>query len=361
VILTPGFPANEDDSTCVPPQQLFVKALKQVNPELNIIVLTFQYPFFSGEYMWKGIKVIAFGSPRNDKLSRLLTNTRVWHTLKKLQQENELIGLLSFWLGKCALVGNRFGKKHNVPHYCWLLGQDAKKGNKYVGKIKPKGVGLIALSDFIVGEFERNYGIQPQHLIPVGIDTSLFSNVESDRDIDVLGVGSLIPLKQYAVFIKVIKTLKETTPNIKAVLCGDGAEMQRLKVMIINSGLQDHITFTGKLAHKEVLVLMQRSKAFLHPSSYEGFGAVCLEALYAGVKVVSFVKPMNKDITNWYIAKNEAEMVVTLKIILAEQDAQFEKILPFPIQENAKTMLKLFGHRASVISTIRPAMALNER
>jgi len=40
VILSPGFPGNEADSTCMPPQQIFVKALRAICPGLEIIVLT---------------------------------------------------------------------------------------------------------------------------------------------------------------------------------------------------------------------------------------------------------------------------------------------------------------------------------
>jgi len=44
------------------------------------------------------------------------------------------------------------------------------------------------------------------------------------------------------------------------------------------------------LAHPELLEWMQRGKVFLHPSSYEGFGIVCIEALCSGAEVISFVK-----------------------------------------------------------------------
>jgi hypothetical protein len=138
IILTPGFPANEEDCTCVPPQQLFVKALKEVSPELTIIVLTFQYPFFSGEYRWNGIRVISFGDLKNSTLKRLFTGFRVNLTLKKLHENHGDISLLSFWWRKCALIGSNFGSKHKLTHYCWLLGQDAKAGNKYFNKINLK-------------------------------------------------------------------------------------------------------------------------------------------------------------------------------------------------------------------------------
>ncbi len=342
IILTPGFPENENDSTCVPPQQIFVKALKEVSPQLNIIVLTFQYPFFSKEYEWNGIKVISFGNPRNSRVLRFFSGLRVWMELRKLNKEYQIVGLLSFWLDKCALIGNNFAKRHKLTHYCWLLGQDAKAGNKYFDKIKPSGGSLIALSDFIVREFGKNYGVKPAYIIPVGIDTSLFNKIEFERDIDILGAGSLIPLKQYAVFLEVIYELKDLFPAIKAVICGNGEEMGRLVEMVNNLDLKDNITFTGRLPHTEVLKLMQRSKVFVHPSAYEGFGAVCLEALYAGAKVVSFVQPMDMVIQNWHIAADKPEMLQLIQAVLFNPDKSHQPVLPYTIQDNARAALKLF-------------------
>ena len=56
VILTPGFPENEADTTCLSHLQTFVKALKVVRPHLTIKILTFQYPFFSTTYEWFGFE-----------------------------------------------------------------------------------------------------------------------------------------------------------------------------------------------------------------------------------------------------------------------------------------------------------------
>ena len=95
IILTPGFPENEADSTCIPPQQIFVKALKENNPQLKIIVLTFIYPFFSARYQWHGIDVISFGGKNKGKVYRKLMGMRVWAELKKLNQQHQVVGMLS--------------------------------------------------------------------------------------------------------------------------------------------------------------------------------------------------------------------------------------------------------------------------
>jgi glycosyltransferase involved in cell wall biosynthesis len=342
VILTPGFPENEDDSTCVPPQQIFVKALQQVAPELTIMVLTFTYPFISKTYYWNGIEVIAFGDPKNRRLLRPFTAMRVKTALNKINKEQNIIGLLSFWVGKCALVGDQFAKKHHLKHYGWLLGQDAKFGNKYLLKIKPSPGSLIAISDFVADTLEKNYRIRPKHVIPVGVDPDLFQP-SIKRDIDILGAGSLIPLKQYDVFLKVIALLLPHLPTLNAVICGDGPEMAKLQALIIEKKLQNHVQLAGRCSHGEVLRYMERSKVFMHPSNYEGFSTVCLEALYAGNQVVSFIKPMHFDIENWAIVNDTAAMADTVKSIL-ESDIALKSVLPYNVRDNARKMLELFNY-----------------
>src|SRR2546421_3800232 len=132
IILSPGFAADEEDTTCLPAQQLFVKSLKDNFPSLNLTVLAFQYPFSAGDYLWNGIRVISFGGREKGKFYRLVLWLCVWRTLKRLKKENNILGLFSFWCGECALLGKRFGRKYNLPHFIWLLGQDAKKENRYV-------------------------------------------------------------------------------------------------------------------------------------------------------------------------------------------------------------------------------------
>jgi len=87
VILSPGFPANEADTTCMPPQQLFVKALNETCPGLDIVVLSFHYPFVADEYNWYGVKVFALGGKDKGRLLRLFTWVKAWNTLRKLNNK----------------------------------------------------------------------------------------------------------------------------------------------------------------------------------------------------------------------------------------------------------------------------------
>jgi glycosyltransferase involved in cell wall biosynthesis len=267
----------------------------------------------------------------------------VWLRLKKLNKENNVKGLLSFWAAECALLGNKFGKKYSITHRCWILGQDAKKDNKHIRRMKPNVNELVALSDFIAEEFNRNHHILPAHIITPGIEPSQFTIGKYERNIDVLGVGSLIPLKQYDIFIQIIAELKAKFPAINAVISGKGPEEERLKKLIVQYQLEKNIVLLGEIPHTEVLLMMQRAKLFLHPSNYEGFGVVCIEALYAGAHIISFSKPMNAPIDQWHIVANEKEMLQQSVDLLQDDTIQYRSILFSSMDECAAKMVKLFG------------------
>ena len=342
VILTPGFPESEADTTCLPLQQSLIRCLKDKYSRLNIVVLSFQYPYHKKTYKWFDITVSSFGGKNKGGLPRLLLRCKILAGLNEINSKNKIIGILSFWVGECAWVGKNFAGKHNIKHYCWILGQDAKKGNKQVKNIKLKAGELIALSDFVQDEFEKNHGIRPQHVIPAAIDTRQFSNMQQQRDIDILAAGSLIPLKQYDIFIEIITEMKKELPGIKAALIGNGPEKEKLQNLIAASGLKADIILTGELPHPEVLQQMQRAKVFLHTSSYEGFGVVLIEALQAGCHVISFNRAMKPEIEQWYIVKSKEEMKEKALELLQTKDTVYKSVTPFKMDDTVKKIMELF-------------------
>lgn len=343
IILTPGFPSDEGDTTCLPFIQLFVKACKENHQWLKVIVLSFQYPFTQATYNWHGITVKSFNGRNKGKLSRLLTWSKVWKAMKTINKQDDVIGVLSLWLGECALIGDRFSKRNSLKHFTWILGQDAKKHNRYQKLIHADADSLVALSDSIAGEYLKNYGIVPKHLVPVGIDTSTFDLEERIRNIDVLGAGSLIPLKRYDLFVNVIQQLVPHFPKFSAVICGNGPEKHKLLKLVKEASLENNITITDELPHKEVLQLMCRSKVFLHTSAYEGHAVVCVEALYAGAHVVSFCKPMERPGKQEHIVATGEEACNKILEILHDEGRTHEQILNYSIEDISKRMMDLFA------------------
>jgi glycosyltransferase involved in cell wall biosynthesis len=342
VILTPGFAESEEDTTCLPFVQHHVKEIAKQYPDIEIVIVAFQYPFNKKEYLWNGHRVICGNGKNRGGLKRYRLWWKMWQELNHLKKTNNIIGLFSLWCTECALVGSYFGRVNNIQHYNWICGQDAKVSNKYVQYIHPKAEELIVISDFLKREFYKNHKKEPAHVIPVGIETNAHVVTEQKRNIDIIGVGSLIPLKQYDVFVEVVQVLVKEMPQLQALIYGKGPEEQRLKSMIENMGLKNNIELMGATPHNEVLLAMQRAKILLHPSAYEGLGAVCLEALNMGAYVISYVQPIDQVIPHWLHVSNKEEMIEQTKKLLNTPSLEHTSISPYTCSGSAAAIMRLF-------------------
>ncbi|HTI07196.1 MAG TPA: glycosyltransferase [Puia sp.] len=355
VILTPAIPADESPVNWVTTQQLFIKTVKENYPQGKVIVLSFYYPYSAAVYEWHGIPVTSFNGTRYRKVRRVVFWRNVWKKLTAIRRDYEITGLFSFWCGECALIGHYYGIRYGIRHYCWLCGQDARKSNKLVKFIRPRPDELIAMSDFLVDEFERNHGIRPRYRIPNGIDPREFVPVTespdlptkpaampAERSIDILGVGTLSRFKQYHLLVEIITSLRSSLPAIKGLHCGEGEEKERIQTLIREAGIEDHLCLRGETPHREVLGYMQRTKLLLHTSDYEGFGVVCLEALYAGAHVISFVQPMKQEIPHWHVVHTMEEMRDKAKELLLAPHTEYTPVCPYLMEDTVKEVLSLF-------------------
>ena len=208
--------------------------------------------------------------------------------------------------------------------------------------MRPKAGELFAMSDFLADQFYKNYHLKPHAVVPNGIDTELFGKESRERSIDILAAGSLIPLKQYNVFVEVLKLVSDELPQVKAMLCGKGPEEQNIRVLLKMYGLEKNIHLAGEKQHTQVLALMQQCKVFLHTSSYEGFSTVCLEALYAGAHVVSFFRPMQNDIRHWHIVATKEEMAVKALSLLLSPSTEYSPVLAYSMDGIASQVMDLY-------------------
>jgi glycosyltransferase involved in cell wall biosynthesis len=343
VILTPAFPADETDGNWLPAHQSFVRALKEGFPNIDIVVLTLYHPGMAGEYAWNNTRVFSMNAKHREKWRHILLWNDVWRRLSALRRTGRLIGIMSFWCGECALIGAWFARLHGVKHRIWINGMDARKDNKWVKYIRPDPGELVAMSPFLLRTFQENHGVEPRHMIPNAVDPRMFLPIAQERDIDVFGAGSLVPLKQYDLFIEAISLLKLRLPSIRAQHCGGGGERDRLQQMICLKGLEDTVCLLGERPHAEILEKMQRTKVFLHPSAYEGYSTVCLEALYAGAHVISLCHPMDDAISRWHVVGSLEEMAEKALEILLDPDRDHSRLIVYSVEETAKKVMRLYS------------------
>lgn len=314
IIVSPGFPKDESESTCLPYIQMFIKALQKAYPDLQITIVSLQYPFYSKTYNWHSCKVIALGG-KNKKSNRLLTWYKAKRAIKSIIKTENVIGIVSMWLTECTYISQGIGAKNNIPLVAWSWGQDVKKENKYIKLLKFNLFKTAVVSPSSRDLLFANHGIKSDMILSNGIDVdSIPAMKNTERDIDILSVGSLTDFKRFDWLVDVVAALDNK--NIKAIIIGDGPERKTIEQKIIVAGLQNQITLLGKQNHTDCLSWMNKSKTLIHPSSFEGASTVVLEALYYGCNVISCTSPADIMPLSFHKVETKEEMIENLKFIL---------------------------------------------
>jgi glycosyltransferase involved in cell wall biosynthesis len=106
-----------------------------------------------------------------------------------------------------------------------------------------------------------------------------------DEHVVVTYVARLVASKNPSLFIQVATQVITDRPQCRFVLVGDGPEITSLEQMVAQAGLTDRVLL---LRHVEdVAEVLAGSDIFLSTSDYEGFGIAVLEAMAAGLPVVT--------------------------------------------------------------------------
>lgn len=341
LFLTPGFPSDENDDSCIPPLQEFLIGFSKAFPQTKITVFTLHYPYKNIKYIWNGISVHPFSGEDNRIKKPFLWN-KVIKDARILNEQTKIDLIHSLWFGECAMLGNIISNKFKCNHICTLMGQDALKSNFYQTLLKNAKIKTIAISRNQADEFQIRLNKKVDDIIHWGINDQTQHNLE--RDIDLLAAGSLIPLKNYSLLIRVVEGLKTLKPDVKCIIAGTGPEEAKLKSLTNEEDLNENIIFMGLITRREILKLMQRSKILIHPSSFEGFGYVFAEALSSGMSLVSFDVGAAHSHPKWFIAKNEMEFPAIVKNLISNK-FNFTPSNPFPLKETIEKYASIYGIR----------------
>lgn len=339
LLLVPGFPKDEDDYLCTPPLQDFILKYLKLFPDTKFSVIAFQYPYDRKDYKWNGIEVYSAGG-KNSKLNKLSVWKAVITKAKTINKKFPINSIHSLWFGECALIGNYLSRKLKCNHICTLMGQDVCSTNYYLKFIDKTKMMIISLSQNQAQDFYKITKRKIDDEIFWGIEDQDY-NINNERKIDLLAVGSLIQLKNYELLIKTVSEIVKQFPKIVCKLVGNGPDFSMLKMMAVNYGVDDYIEFKGLISRKEIFKLMQQSKIFIHPSKFEGSGFVFAEALANGMNIVSFNVGYAKQSEKWLIANDDNEFIShTKKLLLSKLN--FEPLNIFPISETVQKYHQLY-------------------
>ncbi len=148
---------------------------------------------------------------------------------------------------------------------------------------------VVALSqgqaDFLVEE----YAIAPERLVvvPNGVDEAFLELHRTGRlpghPMRVLFVGRLDPQKNVP---RLLRAIAEVTDPVEVVVVGDGQERERCESLCTELGL-DHVRFVGAQHGRALVDWYDWADLFVLPSDREGMPLALLEAMAAGLAVLT--------------------------------------------------------------------------
>jgi glycosyltransferase involved in cell wall biosynthesis len=126
------------------------------------------------------------------------------------------------------------------------------------------------------------------HIVHCGVDPALFERVEHQQvGKRLLYTGRLAAVKGLPILLESLAVVKRVNPDVVLTVVGDGVDRSQLEQLTAQLGLTENVKFVGYQSQASVRQLMQETDVFVLPSFAEGLPVSLMEALAAGVPVVT--------------------------------------------------------------------------
>jgi glycosyltransferase involved in cell wall biosynthesis len=165
-----------------------------------------------------------------------------------------------------------------------------------------------------LGEMVLSLGINKEKIevLTLGIDTRRFcyaqrAKIEKSGPLRLVCTRRLEPVFDHGTIIQALALLKEKGIIFEMVFAGSGSLPGVLKQQVVELGLDDCVSFMGKVPNEKLPELLGRSDVYLSASLWDGTSLSLLEALATGLfPIVSDIKANSawiKDGVNGFLHK----------------------------------------------------------
>jgi teichuronic acid biosynthesis glycosyltransferase TuaC len=149
---------------------------------------------------------------------------------------------------------------------------------------------VVAVSQVLAARLAGVVPAERLHVIPNGVVVPEQPAAADDflpgRRV-VLSAGHLVESKGHLDVLDAIARLGAGYDNVHYVVVGEGPLRDRLATRAADLGLGERLHLLGQLDQARAFALMARADVFALPSSPEGFGLVCAEAMAQGTPVIA--------------------------------------------------------------------------
>jgi 1,2-diacylglycerol 3-alpha-glucosyltransferase len=319
----------------------------------KVIVFTVAKKFFAGPInsRWDKFEVIALPSIPAMAYSAERFHIPFSATYYRLKKFNpDIIHTHTpFGAGWMAVRSAKMLKKNLVgthhtfyDHYLKHVKMDYQWAKKLSWKLTVKyynHCNLILSPTQSLADTLKDAGLKkPVDIIPNSIDTSFFKPAVDTKSKEKIkanfGINgkSLVYLgrvsyeKNIEQIVKAFGLTLKKMPNLKLMIIGDGPERENLEKLTEVLGIKNEVIFTGFLYGEDLVAALQANDVFLTASKSENMPLSVIEAMAAGMPIVS-VKELGlaeivKEHVNGFFTKTDdpGDMAQKIINIISDQD-----------------------------------------
>ena len=178
-----------------------------------------------------------------------------------------------------------------------------------------------------------------------GVDTNKFHPMNLEKEYDVIFLGRIhITHKGIDKILLIWKNIVNRYPQAKLIIVG-GFESERdreiLYKLIEKLDIRNNVIVTGFIDDDKVAFYLNKAKAFISLSTYEGFGLSILEALACGLPVITtdleVFRELHGNLLFYVSTKNAKDLVIAAKkLLMLLHDGLINESLNTTLQEHIK-------------------------
>ncbi len=307
--VVPGFSADESD-WCIPALLDLARVLAQ---RVELHIFTLRYPPGRRTYRVYGATVHSFGGGLDTDWRNLPLWWRAVAAIWAEARRGRFAGLHAFWLHDPGTVATLAGFLTRTPVVLSLGGAEMV-GLADIGYGEQLHPRLAALMRFnlrraacATGGSRYVLGLARPHLpptavanlllVPLGVDTSLFSPGVGARHAvplqptdatgpRLLHVGSLLPVKDQATLFSAVRRVVDVEMGARLTIVGGGPLEEVLRARCRALGLEAHVRFAGLVPHERLPDYYRDADLFVLSSRHEAQNMAALEAAACGLPIV---------------------------------------------------------------------------
>lgn len=178
--------------------------------------------------------------------------------------------------------------------YPELVDHHSRHYPRHLERALADGAHVHAVSHSVARELEHDLGVDPDriHVIRNGVAPAMTGDPARGRNLVggpyILAIGTIEPRKDYVSLVRAMAAIWPIVPDLKLAIAGpDGWGRLDLDQVVDDLGVRDRVVTLGYVDDIDKAHLLAGAEVMAFPSIYEGFGLPILEAMQAGVPVVS--------------------------------------------------------------------------